>query len=147
VAYGGAGGAPIAHPESWRNVCWLNWNKEFCMIVWRPFSNAFGFMLGKSSENVSDSRNSPMTVSACVVFMFVYIERASAVNNVAFSGCTPSANNSCTKRLERLVTQFKREIIFCDSKSTHLPRPCWMLPEMDVTSLVDQGSLWILASM
>ena len=84
VAYGGAGGVPIAVPFNCLNVMSPKENMLFSITRFRAAISA-SFCLGRSS--VTDLRMC-LAISMMAVFVgiFVYIDTASAVKCLAFGG-------------------------------------------------------------
>ena len=84
VAYGGAGGVPIAVPFNCLNVMSLKENILFSITSFRAAISA-SFCFGHSS--VTDLRMC-LAISMMAVFVgiFVYIDTASAVKSLAFGG-------------------------------------------------------------
>ena len=127
VAYGGAGGAPIAVPVFCSHQVSPNWN-----IVLRITRVSASMMVGigrSRNTKVLCRRYCLIVCSAWSVSMLVYIETASAVNKQAVGGRL----GSLTRRDFRLCELRKKDVwwlaTICSCESSHSPSGCRMLPQ------------------
>ena len=140
VAYGGAGGVPIAVPISW---CQAVSPKVKTLLVITSLKASHRACMSVLLGLTAGQRYWWMARSAEGVSMLVYIEIASAVNNLADGG-SRSAMSCVLSSKELRKKERCARAMGCSFWSTQMPRGWRRLPLQETMGRVVHGVLCIL---